>query len=317
MAQSVALHPVPVELELELDPESDHYYGFDQSSASALASQHSDTLGASASDPPSDLGPPGPPAALEPKSLTSATDTDTAIATAIATGHGDHHQEEDYGYETESDYVRHYDDDDDQQQHEEEVDEDHPHHHHHQSQQPSESPSWQAGSQLPSEHEAHQGQGQQPSQPYRPESGPVHASATTSPPLPHHQPASVHNPRSNRSYSVAASLASVGSQSSIRRKPLSPTASPLAVRFSSKLNGNHMPLYDLQHPDSGYYSLDSPDLYDLSPNKQEHAHAPISAPVSVPVPAAAAAAATANNPSPPGQTPSLSPPLVEESDEDE
>lgn len=305
MAQSVALHPAPVEHELELDPESNHYYGFDQSSASALASQHSDTLGASASDPPSDLGPPGPPAAgfaaPEQKSLTSNT----------GTGHDyqqqQQHQEEDYGYETESDYVRHYDD---EPQHEED------HHHHQQnqeqSQQPLESTSWHAGSQLPPEHEAHQGQGQQSPQPYRPESGPVHASATTSPPL-QHQPASVHNPRSNRSYSVAASLASVGSQSSIRRKPLSPTASPLAVRFSSKLNGNHMPLYDLQHPDSGYYSLDSPDLYDLSPNKQEHAPASISAPVSVPVPAVAAA----NNPSPPGQTPSLSPPLVEESDEDE
>lgn len=72
-----------------------------------------------------------------------------------------------------------------------------------------------------------------------------------------------------------------------------------------------MPLYDLQHPDSGYYSLDSPDLYDLSPNKQKHAPAPVSAPVSVPVLAA-------NNPSAaPGQTPSLSPPLLEESDEDE
>lgn len=305
MAQSVALHSAPVELEQELDPESDHYYGFDHSSASALASQHSDTLGASASDPPSDLGPPGPHAAgfaaLEPKSLTSNT----------GTGHNYNQQqqqhqeeeEEDYGYETESDYVRHYDDDHHQQQHEEED------HHHQQSQQPT---SWHAGSQLPPDHEAHQGQGQHSSQPYRPESGPVHASATPSPPPPpQHQPASVHNSRSNRSYSVAASLASVGSQSSIRRKPLSPTASPLAVRFSSKLNGNHMPLYDLQHPDSGYYSLDSPDLYDLSPNKQKHAPAPVSAPVSVPVPAA-------NNPSAaPGQTPSLSPPLLEESDEDE
>lgn len=274
MTQPKPLQSAPVELELELGQESDHYYGFDQSSASALASQHSDTLGASASDPPpSDLGPPGPGfTAVDPTSLK-------------ATDHEYHQQEDDYGYETDSDYVRHHDEPDNQQ-----------------SQQPPVSPSWHADSHLPPEHEAHSGHGQQPSQPYCPESGPVHASvsasATTSPPL----PASVHNPRTNRSYSVAASLASVGSQSSIRRKPLSPTASPLAIRFSSKLNGNHMQLHDLQHPDSGYYSLDSPDLYDLSPNKQEHAPAP----VIVPEPAA--------NPSP-GQ--SLPTPLVEESDEDE
>jgi len=69
------------------------------------------------------------------------------------------------------------------------------------------------------------------------------------------------SPRSTRSQSLAASL---GSQSPIRRKPLSPTASPLAVRFSSK--SYHMKSHDLQEePDSGYYSLDSPDLYDLGP----------------------------------------------------
>lgn len=146
---------------------------------------------------------------------------------------------------------------------------------------------------LSSEHEASQGQGQQPSQPYHPESVPVHAAAPSPP-----HPASLHNSRSTRSYSVAASLASVGSQSSIRRKPLSPTASPLAVRFSSRLNGHHTPLQDLQHPDSGYYSLDSPDLYDLSPNKQEHTPAPVPAPTLA-------------------SEHSLPTPLPEESDEDE
>lgn len=102
---------------------------------------------------------------------------------------------------------------------------------------------------------AHQGPGR-PSQAYRPDSsGP----APAQPPL--------HSPRSTRSHSLAASLASLGSQSPIRRKPLSPTASPLAVRFSSKLS--HMPLHDLQQPDSGYFSLDSPDLYELAPNTQD------------------------------------------------
>lgn len=86
----------------------------------------------------------------------------------------------------------------------------------------------------------------------RPESVPAHALPSKSPPL--------YSPRSTRSHSLAASLAS-GSQSPIRRKPLSPTASPLAVRFSSK--GFHMP-HDLPHPpESGYFSLDSPELYDL------------------------------------------------------
>lgn len=71
----------------------------------------------------------------------------------------------------------------------------------------------------------------------------------------------LHSPRSTRSQSLAASL---GSQSPIRRKPLSPTASPLAVRFSSK--SFHMKSNDLQEePDSGFFSLDSPDLYDLGP----------------------------------------------------
>lgn len=153
-------------------------------------------------------------------------------------------------------------------------------HEYKQSQQPLVSPSQ---SHLPpaSSHGPHQGHGQQ------------------------QQPSSVSQPyesvRSTRSHSVAASLASIGSQSSIRRKPLSPTASPLAVRFSSRFNqiGQHSPLHDLhypQPPDSGFYSLDSPDLYDLSPNKSEHA------PVSTTVP---------------GNTISLPAPLVEESDEDE
>lgn len=298
MAQSVTLHPSPVglESELELDPENDHYYGFDQSSASALTSQHSDTLGASASDPPSDLGPPPPPSGSGSGSVSGFA----ALKSSSFVGHQQdyyhqHHQQQDYEYETDSDSLRHHD------QPEHEPEQQQPHSHQALVSPPSSSTWHHADSQLPPEHQAHQGQGQEPSQPYRPESSPVHASVSasasasaSSPPL----PASVHNPRSNRSYSVAASLASVGSQSSIRRKPLSPTASPLAVRFSSRLNGNHMSLHDLQHPDSGYYSLDSPDLYDLSPNKQEHAPAS--------VPAAAL---------PPGQN--IPTPLVEESDEDE
>lgn len=276
MAQSVTLQSAPVELELERDlererdPEYDHYYAFDQfdqSSATALASQHSDTLGASASDPPSGLGPPEPASAAWDPSLRTGSHDDHDH------GHGhDHGHDHDHGYEDsdegEGDYQRQ------------------------QSQQPPVSPpSWPADSQLPPTHKAHQGQGQQqPSQPYHPESGPVHASASSPP-----HSASLNNnlPRSTRSYSVAASLASVGSQSSIRRKPLSPTASPLAVRFSSRLNGTHSPLHDLHHPDSGYYSLDSPDLYDQSSNKQEPAPVPTLAP-----------------------GPSLPTPLEEESDED-
>jgi hypothetical protein len=81
------------------------------------------------------------------------------------------------------------------------------------------------------------------------------------PPPPQRSSTPLHSPRSTRSQSLAASL---GSQSPIRRKPLSPTASPLAVRFSSK--SFHTRSHDLQEqPDSGYYSLDSPDLYDLGP----------------------------------------------------
>lgn len=76
-------------------------------------------------------------------------------------------------------------------------------------------------------------------------------------------PESLYSPRSTRSHSLAASLASLGSQSPIKRKPLSPTASPLAVRFSSSARG----LHDLDVPDSGYYSLNSPNLYELPPNK--------------------------------------------------
>lgn len=104
-----------------------------------------------------------------------------------------------------------------------------------------------------------------PSQPYRPESVPVHA---RSPPL--------HSPRSTRSHSLAASLASLGSQSPIRRKPLSPTASPLAVRFSSKLSSPasympQLPASDLDNPpDSGFFSLNSPDLYELGPKGDQN-----------------------------------------------
>lgn len=77
-------------------------------------------------------------------------------------------------------------------------------------------------------------------------------------PLPPGSP-SLPSPRSTRSQSVA--------QSPIRRKPLSPTASPLAVRFSAR--SNHITTQDLQEPESGngFYSLDSPDLYNLSPSE--------------------------------------------------
>lgn len=102
------------------------------------------------------------------------------------------------------------------------------------------------------------------SQPYRPESVPTHA---RSPPL--------HSPRSTRSHSLAASLVSLGSQSPIRRKPLSPTASPLAVRFSTK--SSHMSplgLNDPEQPDSGFFSLNSPDLYELSHKGEDLAPGP-------------------------------------------
>lgn len=106
-----------------------------------------------------------------------------------------------------------------------------------------------------------------PSRQYRPESVPAHALPSQSP---------LYSPRSTRSHSLAASLAS-GSQSPIRRKPLSPTASPLAVRFSSK--GFHMLPHDLpQPPESGYFSLDSPDLYGLSPSQvQSHNNSEVAA----------------------------------------
>lgn len=76
--------------------------------------------------------------------------------------------------------------------------------------------------------------------------------------------------RSARSQSLAASLAN---QSPIRRKPLSPSASPSAIRFSTKdylnlLSGAH----DLQEGEprhsptfSDSQNCQSPALYDLSP----------------------------------------------------
>lgn len=75
-------------------------------------------------------------------------------------------------------------------------------------------------------------------------------------------PPPLQSPRSTKSPSVATSFGSP-----IRRKPLSPTASPLAVRFSAR--SNHITTQDLQEPEpaSGFYSLDSPDLYDLSPSE--------------------------------------------------
>lgn len=92
-------------------------------------------------------------------------------------------------------------------------------------------------------------------------------------PLPPSSP-SLHSPRSTRSPSLAASL---GCQSPIRRKPLSPTASPLAVRFSDR--GQQIPSHDLQdpEPESGFYSLDSPDLYDQSPGEGAAPEAPLPA----------------------------------------
>lgn len=110
---------------------------------------------------------------------------------------------------------------------------------------------------------------------YRPESVPAQALPSQSTPL--------YSPRSTRSHSLAASLAS-GSQSPIRRKPLSPTASPLAVRFSSK--GFHMLPHDLpQPPESGYFSLDSPELYGLSPGqvRSHNSEAAASAPLPTPL----------------------------------
>lgn len=110
---------------------------------------------------------------------------------------------------------------------------------------------------------------------YRPESVPAHALPSQSP---------LYSPRSTRSHSLAASLAS-GSQSPIRRKPLSPTASPLAVRFSSKGFHHTLPHEPPQPPESGYFSLDSPDLYGLSPgqvqsrNSSEVATSPLPTPL--------------------------------------
>lgn len=266
MAQSVTAGSAPVELHHEYDQ-----YGcdlYDQTPAAAPATQHSDTLGASSSASP-------PPPALDlgspkPASVSSASARPLPPLATYDLDPGYDHQQE--------------------QAHEQEQEPQHRHRHQRlPSQEPLVSPSQsqsQAQSQLPPIHEA-QGHGRQPLPPYRSESAPLaHA---RSPPL--------QSPRNTRSHSVAASLASVGSQSSIRRKPLSPTASPLAVRFSSRLYGFHTQLHDLQQPpDSGYYSLDSPDLYDLSqsPTKPEHAPAPPSV-----------------------ATPSLSTPLEEQSDEDE
>ncbi|KUI62067.1 hypothetical protein VP1G_09201 [Cytospora mali] len=90
----------------------------------------------------------------------------------------------------------------------------------------------------------------------------------------------LHSPRSTRSQSLAASL---GSQSPIRRKPLSPTASPLAVRFSAR--SYQKTPSDLQDPEpqSGFYSLDSPDLYDLSPSEGPAPVAPLPAPLPTPL----------------------------------
>ncbi|KAK2611188.1 hypothetical protein N8I77_004555 [Diaporthe amygdali] len=100
-------------------------------------------------------------------------------------------------------------------------------------------------------------------QPVHTSSRPESVSSAVLPPPPPRASTPLHSPRSTRSQSLAASL---GSQSPIRRKPLSPTASPLAVRFSSK--SYHMKSGDLpEEPDSGYYSLDSPDLYDLGPTE--------------------------------------------------
>ncbi|CAN8099489.1 unnamed protein product [Discula destructiva] len=255
MAHSVTVQSAPVELNLDLDrdPEYDRYRldSFDQSSAAALPSQHSDTLGASESLPYSASGL-GSPTAAQPPSFSS---------------HG-------YSYSFDQQFspgqeLAH--DPESEQQHQPERP---------QLQEPLVSPSQPP---LPPVHETHdQGHGQQPSQPCSPESVPVHARSPPPPPPPPPLLPSLHSTRSTRSHSVAASLASVGSQSSIRRKPLSPTASPLAVRFSAKLNASHSPLHDLQPPDSGYYSLDSPDLYDLSPNKSEHAPAPAPAPTFAP-----------------------------------
>lgn len=120
---------------------------------------------------------------------------------------------------------------------------------------------------------SHQSSDQPPSpRQFRPESVPAHA-------LPSQAAASLYSPRSTRSHSLAASLASV-SQSPIRRKPLSPTASSVAVRFSSK--GLHMLPQDLsQPPESGYFSLDSPDLYDLSQGRNT---SELAAPAPLPTP---------------------------------
>lgn len=123
------------------------------------------------------------------------------------------------------------------------------------------------------DHLDHQGQGlEQPlPQPYRPEVAPAHQQIL--PPRPPPEP--LQSPRTTRSHSLAASLASLGSQSSIRRKPLSPTASPLAIRFSTTsgtgagANSYHMPPRDPEQPDSGYYSLNSPDLYELGSKAQK------------------------------------------------
>lgn len=228
--------PVPVELVYPDQDHSDslgdydHYYEFDQFDHPSAASQKPDTLGASSSGP-------------DPSRSAKVADFDNGHQQQSQHQHQQHQQQR-------------------QQQ----------------QQQPPLPPPQPLvypvhQSPLPptaAGHEARQGQGlsSEPSaspssspsgQPYRPESVPAHA---RSPPL--------HSPRSTRSHSLAASLASLGNQSPVRRKPLSPTASPLAIRFSSKSAlSSHMPslpAYDLdQPPDSGFFSLNSPDLYDLGP----------------------------------------------------
>lgn len=233
----------------------DHYYNLDESdhgSATALAAQTSDTLGASAPGPQSD-----PPPTKDPSR--------SPIVTAQPHGVDEHQRQSQHQYQ-------------------------HQHQHQHerqQSQQALVAPGEQ--SRLPSQldqdvaahHEAHAhaqpharpSRSSQQSQPYRPESVSAHASSQPA-------PSPLRSPRSTRSHSLAASLASsygTGSQSPIRRKPLSPTASPLAVRFSSKQIPHMPPLppipHDLQQPDSGFFSLNSPDLYDLaskSPKTEEN-----------------------------------------------
>lgn len=209
----------------------DHYYNYDESdhgSATALAAQISDTLGASAT---------GPPPAKDPSRLPVVTAQPPTQTQTQTQTHGV---------------------DEDQRQRQ-------------QSEQTLVSPQQ---SRLPSQlgqaaghYDAQAHTHTEPSQPVRPESVAAHASSHSQ-----NAPSPLHSPRSTRSHSLAASLASSygnGSQSPIRRKPLSPTASPLAVRYSSKQFAHMPPLppipHDLQQPDSGFFSLNSPDLYDLDP----------------------------------------------------